>query len=75
MQITLNGKAKYVGDYKRLTYENICVLLGEFNPGNGNVVTITHFNRKTKRSGSLSPGESVTVNKNLVINAVRTSKA
>jgi hypothetical protein len=75
MQITLNGKAKFVGDYRRLTYENICALIGEFSPGNGNVVTITYFNRKTKKGGTLSPAGSVAVNRNLVVTAVRTARA
>ena len=76
MEITLNGKPKFVGDYKRLNYENICVLIGEFRPGHGNVVTVTWFNRKTKAGGTLTrESKALTVNKNVVVTAVRTDRA
>ncbi len=75
-QFTLNGKSKYLPDgHRKLTYGQLCVLLGEFKPGDGNVVTATWFNQKTKAGGSLTRGESIPVNRNMVVTAVRTDKA
>lgn len=74
MDITLNGKAKYVGDKRRLTHDEAVMLA--FGPiSDSATVTVTHYNRKTKRGGSLVSGESVAITKNTVLNVVRTDRA
>lgn len=76
-QFTLNGKYKYIpAGYRKLSYDQLCVLIGEFKPGDGNVVTVNWFNRKTKVGGTLThDSEALPIKKNLVVTAVRTDRA
>lgn len=72
MTITLNGRIKGVGDYKKLTYSELIVLA--YGPTDTEQVhTITYFVRGGS-AGSVVQGQTVKLKRNMVFNVIQTNK-
>lgn len=74
-QFTLNGVIHCRPGQSRLTYDQIGSILGGVQERGRERVTITWFNRRTKAGGTINPGDSLAINRDIVVTAVRTDRA
>lgn len=73
MKINYNGREKYTGDYKKLTYSEVIVL--GFGPTDtDSIFTITYSHPKGAK-GSLQPGETLKLKTGMSINCMQTNRA
>jgi hypothetical protein len=75
MNIIANGKPRDVSPYKKLSYDEIVVLIYGPQISEEPVFTVTYYHSPTKKSGSLNKGESVVLKNRMVFNVYKTNKA
>jgi hypothetical protein len=74
--ITVNGRSRDIPDMRKISHDQLQLLVyGPVGDREG-FCTVTYSNGpRWKPSGSLTVGESVTLNKNIRFTVVRTDKA
>lgn len=75
MNIIINGRPKEIGAYRKLSYDNLVVR--EYGPTpTDSVMTITYSHGPAKNpQGSVTPGQSVILKKDMRFTIIRTDKA